>query len=170
MKGHRLRDKRPITALHKLDLLPEILLRLSLRQPPLVELPDRLNVTLRGQVTRGWVQVDAIVFLVDSADPERFPEAKKELDSLLSEDYLGQVRLPTREWSTAAQHKVLQSMPLFGAEHALKAHAQRFVHCRMCMCCSHKRIVQSVEANAIDSHAGAFPDTGERDRHRQCRT
>jgi ADP-ribosylation factor family len=37
------------------------------------------------------LQVDAIVFLVDSADPERFPEAKKELDSLLSEDYLGQV-------------------------------------------------------------------------------
>jgi hypothetical protein len=37
------------------------------------------------------VQVDAIVFLVDSADPERFAEAKKELDSLLSEDYLGQV-------------------------------------------------------------------------------
>ena len=38
--------------------------------------------------------MDAIVFLVDSADPERFPEAKKELDSLLSEDYLGQVRFP----------------------------------------------------------------------------
>lgn len=34
------------------------------------------------------------MFLVDSADPERFPEAKKELDSLLSEDYLGQVRFP----------------------------------------------------------------------------
>jgi GTP-binding protein SAR1 len=37
------------------------------------------------------LQVDAIVFLVDSADPERFPEAKKELDALLSEDYLSRV-------------------------------------------------------------------------------
>lgn len=38
-----------------------------------------------------FAKVDAIVFLVDSADPERFPEAKKELDSLLSEDYLAQI-------------------------------------------------------------------------------
>jgi hypothetical protein len=39
------------------------------------------------------VQVDAIVFLVDAADPERFNEAKKELDVLLSEDYLSKVLL-----------------------------------------------------------------------------
>ena len=36
-------------------------------------------------------QVDAIVFLVDAADRERFPESKKELDSLLSDDGLGDV-------------------------------------------------------------------------------
>jgi GTP-binding protein SAR1 len=39
------------------------------------------------------MQVDAIVFLVDAADPERFNEAKKELDVLLSEDYLSKVML-----------------------------------------------------------------------------
>jgi ADP-ribosylation factor family len=38
------------------------------------------------------VQVDAIVFLVDAADSERFPEAKRELDALLSEDYLAKAR------------------------------------------------------------------------------
>lgn len=36
-------------------------------------------------------QVDAIVFLVDSADRERFPESKKELSSLLSDDSLSDV-------------------------------------------------------------------------------
>jgi hypothetical protein len=36
--------------------------------------------------------VDAIVFLVDAADPVRFEEAKRELDALLSEDHLGKVR------------------------------------------------------------------------------
>ncbi|KAG8468424.1 hypothetical protein KFE25_013507 [Diacronema lutheri] len=36
-------------------------------------------------------QVDAIVFLVDAIDRERFLEAKKELDSLLSADDLGNV-------------------------------------------------------------------------------
>ena len=36
-------------------------------------------------------QVDAIVFLVDAHDRERFPEAKKELDSLLSSEDLGDV-------------------------------------------------------------------------------
>lgn len=33
-------------------------------------------------------QVDAIVFLVDAHDRERFPEAKKELDGLLSSEDL----------------------------------------------------------------------------------
>ena len=36
-------------------------------------------------------QVDAIVFLVDAHDRERFPEAKKELDSLLSSEDLSDV-------------------------------------------------------------------------------
>jgi GTP-binding protein SAR1 len=36
-------------------------------------------------------QVDAIVFLVDSADSERFGESKKELDGLLSDDNLSSV-------------------------------------------------------------------------------
>jgi GTP-binding protein SAR1 len=37
------------------------------------------------------LQVDAIVFLVDAVDRERFPESKKELDSLLSDDALADV-------------------------------------------------------------------------------
>lgn len=37
------------------------------------------------------MQVDAIVYLVDAIDKERFPESKKELDSLLSDDSLSQV-------------------------------------------------------------------------------
>ena len=36
-------------------------------------------------------QVDAIVFLVDSVDKERFNESKKELDGLLSDDSLATV-------------------------------------------------------------------------------
>merc|ERR1719252_435550 len=36
-------------------------------------------------------QVDAIVFLIDSHDRERFPEAKKELDGLLGSEELGEV-------------------------------------------------------------------------------
>lgn len=36
-------------------------------------------------------KVDAIVFLVDAVDKERFLESKKELDSLLSDDSLGSV-------------------------------------------------------------------------------
>ena len=35
--------------------------------------------------------MDAIVYLVDSFDRERFPESKKELDGLLSDDSLSQV-------------------------------------------------------------------------------
>jgi GTP-binding protein SAR1 len=38
-----------------------------------------------------YAKVDAIVFLVDAVDKERFLESKKELDSLLSDDSLGQV-------------------------------------------------------------------------------
>ncbi|KAG2429477.1 hypothetical protein HXX76_010714 [Chlamydomonas incerta] len=38
-----------------------------------------------------YAKVDAIVYLVDSADRERFPEAKKELDGLLGDDSLGTV-------------------------------------------------------------------------------
>ena len=36
-------------------------------------------------------QVDAIVYLVDATDRERFTESKKELDGLLSDDSLSQV-------------------------------------------------------------------------------
>jgi len=43
----------------------------------------------RGRVP--WAQVDAIVFLVDAVDRERFTESKKELDSLLSDDALATV-------------------------------------------------------------------------------
>lgn len=38
-----------------------------------------------------YAQVDAIVYLVDAADRERFPESKRELDSLLSDDNLATV-------------------------------------------------------------------------------
>jgi GTP-binding protein SAR1 len=36
-------------------------------------------------------QVNAIVYLVDAADRDRFPESKKELDALLSDDSLASV-------------------------------------------------------------------------------
>jgi GTP-binding protein SAR1 len=36
-------------------------------------------------------QVDAVVYLVDAYDKERFAESKKELDALLSDDSLGTV-------------------------------------------------------------------------------
>lgn len=35
--------------------------------------------------------MDAIVYLVDAADRDRFPESKRELDSLLSDDSLSTV-------------------------------------------------------------------------------
>lgn len=38
-----------------------------------------------------YAKVDAIVFLVDAADRERFPEAQKELNGLLSDDSLASV-------------------------------------------------------------------------------
>lgn len=38
-----------------------------------------------------YAKVDAIVFLVDAADRDRFPEAKAELDSLLADDGLAHV-------------------------------------------------------------------------------
>mmetsp|Transcript_2032 Transcript_2032/g.6005 ORF Transcript_2032/g.6005 Transcript_2032/m.6005 type:complete len:193 (-) Transcript_2032:121-699(-) len=38
-----------------------------------------------------YAKVDAIVFLVDAADKERFNESKKELDGLLSDDHLAHV-------------------------------------------------------------------------------
>lgn len=38
-----------------------------------------------------YAQVHAIIYLVDAADRERFPESKRELDSLLSDDNLATV-------------------------------------------------------------------------------
>lgn len=38
-----------------------------------------------------YTSVDAVVFLVDTVDRERFPEVKKELDSLLEDDMLQKV-------------------------------------------------------------------------------
>lgn len=38
-----------------------------------------------------YAQVHAIVYLVDAADRERFPESKRELDALLSDDNLASV-------------------------------------------------------------------------------
>jgi GTP-binding protein SAR1 len=38
-----------------------------------------------------YAQVDAIVYLVDAVDRDRFPESKQELDSLLSDDNLATV-------------------------------------------------------------------------------
>ncbi|KAJ8573927.1 hypothetical protein K7X08_010438 [Anisodus acutangulus] len=37
------------------------------------------------------MQVDAVVYLVDAYDRERFPESKKELDGLLSDESLANV-------------------------------------------------------------------------------
>jgi GTP-binding protein SAR1 len=48
--------------------------------------------TIARRVWRDYyAKVDAIVYLVDAIDKERFPESKKELDSLLSDDSLSQV-------------------------------------------------------------------------------
>ncbi|CAM9396502.1 unnamed protein product, partial [Phaeothamnion confervicola] len=38
-----------------------------------------------------FTTVDGVVFLIDAWDPERFPEAKKELDSLLTDETLQNV-------------------------------------------------------------------------------
>lgn len=46
---------------------------------------------IRSLVSVSGRQVDAIVYLVDAADRERFPESKRELDSLLSDDGLATV-------------------------------------------------------------------------------
>lgn len=37
------------------------------------------------------LQVDAVVYIVDSADRERLPESKKELDALLSDESLADI-------------------------------------------------------------------------------
>ena len=58
-------------------------------RPRVAPLPRGLTGSCHRR--RAHAQVDAIVFLVDAHDRERFPEAKKELDSLLSSEDLADV-------------------------------------------------------------------------------
>lgn len=54
-----------------------------------------LTVTLLFNTIQVWkdyyAKVDAIVYLVDAADRERFPESMRELNGLLSDDGLSTV-------------------------------------------------------------------------------
>eukprot|EP00955_Chlamydomonas_euryale_P086109 364192-Chlamydomonas_euryale.AAC.1 len=58
---------------------------------PIPTHPDLTRAHVANPPTGAPLQVDAIVYLVDAADRERFPESKRELDSLLSDDNLGTV-------------------------------------------------------------------------------
>jgi GTP-binding protein SAR1 len=60
--------------------------RTSWRCPPRL---TATSLTLLLVIARS--QVHAIIYLVDAADRERFPESKRELDSLLSDDNLATV-------------------------------------------------------------------------------
>ena len=52
---------------------------------------SRVDVCGRRAVRWRRMQVDALVFLVDAVDRERFLESKKELDALLGDEALSQV-------------------------------------------------------------------------------
>lgn len=61
---------------------------------PLLHLPPSLHPSVcaaRSIWDQYFPKVDAIVYLVDSQDRERFPEAKTELDNLMRHDGLAQV-------------------------------------------------------------------------------
>ena len=58
----------------------------------------RLHLKLKTDASS--VQVDAIVFLVDALDRDRFSESRKELNDLLSDEALMHVRLCSRRPST----------------------------------------------------------------------
>lgn len=55
------------------------------------------------------MQVDAIVFLVDALDRERFQESKRELDGLLADEALAKVLSPPfmlAKWSVNQTQRV----------------------------------------------------------------
>jgi len=49
------------------------------------------HVPARKNWRKYYMDTDVIVFMVDTADKKRFPEAKKELDSLLKDSYIAHV-------------------------------------------------------------------------------
>uniref|UniRef100_R7VYM5 GTP-binding protein SAR1A n=1 Tax=Aegilops tauschii TaxID=37682 RepID=R7VYM5_AEGTA len=54
--------------------------------------PYVIQLTIVARHYSGWTfMVDAVVYLVDAYDKERFTESKKELDALLSDDSLANV-------------------------------------------------------------------------------
>ena len=52
-----------------------------------------------------YAKVDAIVFLVDAVDKERFIESKKELDHLLGDDSLAETVFDIGKWLERAARR-----------------------------------------------------------------